>query len=349
MNKNFKKKVKLKNFFVLAPMCQYMAKNGEPTEWHYQHLGKAILSGFSKIMLESTAVNHEGRITIADLCLYNKKQQKKLKKLIKYLKNLKNIPIGIQLSHAGRKGSSHIPWEKYNRPLTKDKWNTYSSSNIKKDKLWPTPKIINKQKIKSIKKNFFNSAKMAIDAGFDCIEIHMAHGYLLHQFFSPIANKRVDEYGGSLVNRCRLLLEISKKIYNLTNKKNIILGARITAHDWIEGGIDMKDSIYLVKQLEKIGLDYICVASGGIKTKTNLKTNTKFNLKLSSAIKLETSLSVRVAGNIKNINEAKKIIKNKKADIVAFGRSYLKNSNFLFFDKEKSSEIPKPYLRAFDF
>lgn len=348
MNKNFRNKVKLKNFFVLAPMCQYMSKNGEPTEWHYQHLGKAILSGFSKIMLESTAVSREGRITMVDLCLYNKKQQKKLKKLVKFLKNLKNIPIGIQLSHAGRKGSSHIPWKKYNKPLTKDKWKTYSSSSINKDKLWPIPKIINKQKIELIKKNFFNSAKMAIDAGFDCIEIHMAHGYLLHQFFSPIANKRVDEYGGSLVNRCRLLLEISKKIYNLTNKKNIILGARITGHDYLEEGINIKDSVYLAKQLEKIGLDYICVSSGGIKTKTNLKINTKYNLKLSSIIKSETSLLVRVAGNIKNVNEAKKIIKNKKADIVAFGRSYLRNSNFLFIDKKKRNEIPKPYLRAFE-
>ena len=280
------KKIKLKNNFILAPMCQYMAKNGEPTEWHYQHLGKAILSGFSKIMLESTAVSFDGRITKADLCLYNKKHQKKLTELLRYLKKLKkNIPIGIQLSHAGRKGSSHIPWQKYNQPLSLGKWKTYSSSNLKKDKFWPNPIVINKKKINLIKKNFLNSVKMAIKSGFDCIEIHMAHGYLLHQFFSPICNNRNDEYGGSLKNRCRLLLEISQSIYNFAKKKNIIIGARITGHDWVEGGINLKDSIYLTKQLEMIGFDYICVSSGGIKTKTNLNTKTKFNLKLFIKIK----------------------------------------------------------------
>lgn len=340
----------LNNPFILAPMCQYMGKDGEPTEWHYQHLGKAIISGFSKIMIESTSVCSDGRITAKDLCLYKKKHMISLKKLLNYLKKLNNIPIGIQLSHAGRKGSSHVPWIKYNRPLKKNKWRTFAPSEIKKDKLWPKPKMISKAKIEMIKKNFLNSAKMAIKAGFDCIEIHMAHGYLLHQFFSPISNKRNDIYGGTLENRCRFLLEIAEQIANICKNKKIILGARITGKDWLKGGIDLKDSIYLSNKLKKLGFDYICVSSGGIKTSTNLNVNSKFNVNIAKKIKLKSSILTRVAGNIKNISNAKKIIKKKNADLVAFARPFLNNPNFLFKEKtkvDKSINIPKPYLRGF--
>ena len=356
MQKNIKKKLniknkKLNNPYILAPMCQYMAKNGKPTEWHYQHLGRAIISGFSKIMIESTAVSGDGRITTKDLCLYNKSHMKSLSKLVKYLKKLNDIPVGIQLSHAGRKGSSEIPWIKHNKPLKKNKWKTISPSEIKKDTGWPTPKEIGKTKLKTLKKNFLDSTKMAIKAGFDCIEIHMAHGYLLHQFFSPISNKRSDLYGGVLENRSRFLLEISKKIYQICKDKKIILGARITGKDWVKGGIDVKDSIYLTNQLQKIGFDYVCVSSGGIKTLTNLNVNSKFNVNIAKKIKLKSSILVRVAGNVKNISEAKKIINKNKADLVAFARPFLKNPNFLFNEKKNNDmdiDVPKPYLRVFN-
>ena len=342
---------KLRNRVILAPMCQYMAKNGKPTEWHYQHLGRAIISGFSKIMIESTAISYDGRITTKDLCLYNKSHMNSFKKLLKYLKALNNIPVGIQLSHAGRKGSSQIPWVKGNTPLKKNKWQTISASRIQKDIGWPLPKKIEKTKLKLLEKNFLDSAKMAIKVGFDCIEIHMAHGYLLHQFFSPISNKRNDNYGGSLENRSRFLVEISKKIYRACKNKKIILGARITGKDWVKGGIEVNDSIYLSNQLKKIGFDYVCVSSGGIKTKTNLNVNSKYNINIAKKIKLNTSILTRVAGNIENISEANNIIKKNKADLVAFARPYLKNPNFLFNERKKNInlEIPKPYLRGFVF
>jgi 2,4-dienoyl-CoA reductase-like NADH-dependent reductase (Old Yellow Enzyme family) len=344
------KNKKLNNPYILAPMCQYMGKNGKPTEWHYQHLGKAIIAGFSKIMIESTAVSSEGRITTKDLCLYKKSHMIGLKKLLNYLKKLNNVPVGIQLSHSGRKGSSQVPWIKHNRPLKKNKWKTISPSEIRKDKGWPMPKKIGKAKIKILEKNFLNSAKMALKAGFDCIEIHMAHGYLLHQFFSPISNKRNDIYGGNLENRCRFLLEIAKQIANICKNKKIILGARITGKDWVKGGIDLKDSIYLSNKLKKLGFDYVCVSSGGIKTTTNLNVKSKFNVNIAKKIKLKSSILTRVAGNIKNISDAKKIIKKKNADLVAFARPFLNNPNFLFKEKtkvDKNINIPKPYLRGF--
>ncbi len=340
----------LNNRLVLAPMCQYMAKNNNPSSWHYQHLGKAIISGFGMVMLESTSVSLEGRISKNDLALSTKSNLIEFKKLVKFLKSLKNIPIGIQLSHSGRKGSTHLPWIKKNTPLSgKNGWKTISPSGIKREKNWPKPIEINQKKIKLIKEQFKNSAKKAILCGFDCIELHMAHGYLLHQFISPLSNKRKDEYGGTLENRCKLPIQIVKEIKSICKKNKIILGARITGNDWVKNGLSVKDSIYLAKNLEKAGLDYICVSSGGIFSKTNLKFKKGFNTDLSKIIKKNVNIPIRVAGNIERIKYADQVVRKKKADIIAIGRSYLKDPNLIlkYFSKKDKFNIPKPYLRGF--
>ena len=206
-------KLKLENRVVVSPMCQYSAINGHPSSWHYKHLGSLVKSGASMVILESTAVNKEGRITKNDLCLYNEEHKKSFKKLILFLKSIKNIPIFIQLSHAGRKGSAEIPWIKSNSPLKKeDGWQTISSLGIKKDLKWPKPKHATEKDIKKIINDFAKSAKFAISSGFDGIEIHMAHGYLIHQFLSPIVNKRKDSYGGSFEKRSLLAVQITKNL-----------------------------------------------------------------------------------------------------------------------------------------
>jgi len=342
---------KLRNRVILAPMCQYMAKNTNPSNWHYQHLGRAMTSGFGMIMMESTSISLEGRISKYDLVLSSKRNLKSFKILIKFLKSLGNTPIGIQLSHAGRKGSSEVPWIKKNKPLNKNEgWQTISPSGLKRDKNWPTPKTISPQKIKLIINQFKNSAKYAISAGLDCIELHMAHGYLLHQFLSPISNKRNDEYGGDLKNRCKLPLTIASEIKKICDKKKILIGARVTGNDWVESGFSIDDCIYLVKNLEKIGINYICVSSGGIYSKTNLKFKRAYNSELSKIIKKNVKIPVRVAGEIQSINVANKILKDKKADLIALGRSYLKNPNIILssFNKKNINDyIPKPYLRGF--
>ena len=342
---------KLRNRIILAPMCQYMAKNTNPSNWHYQHLGKAMISGFGMIMLESTSISLEGRISKYDLVLSSKSNLKNFKKLIKFLKSLGNIPIGIQLSHSGRKGSSEVPWIKKNKPLSKrEGWKTISPSGLKRDKNWPIPKTISSKKIKLIVNQFKNSANCAISAGFDCIELHMAHGYLLHQFLSPISNKRNDEYGGDLKNRCKLPLKIASEIKKKCKKKKIILGVRVTGNDWVKSGFSIEDCVYLVKNLEKIGIDYICVSSGGIYPKTKLKFKRAYNSELSKIIKQNVKIPIRVAGEMQNINVANKVLINKKADLIALGRSYLKDPNIILssFNKKKiNNYIPKPYLRGF--
>ena len=213
LNKFKIKKISLKNRIFISPMCQYSSKNGNPSKWHYKHLLNLTSCGASMIILESTAIARNGRISPSDLCLYNNDHERNLRKLFYFLKSKNDTKIGIQISHSGRKGSSNIPWVKPNTPLVdKKSWQTYAPSPIARDKNWPTPKMLSIRDIKKIIVSFKKSATRAKKVGFDLLEIHMAHGYLLHQFFSPISNKRNDLYGGNLENRSRLLIEVSKAV-----------------------------------------------------------------------------------------------------------------------------------------
>ena len=345
-------KFNLKNRVVVSPMCQYSGRNGSPTDWHYLHLLKLLTSGAGMLMLESTAVSKSAKISHSDLCLSNKIQKEKFKNLISFLKSFeKNIPICLQISHAGRKGSSNIPWIKANQALNKQNqsWQTYSASKIKKDKNWPIPLSLNKKQIKKITKNFVNAARYAKQSGFDGLEVHMAHGYLLHQFLSPISNKRNDEYGGNLKNRCRLAFDISRKIRKFW-PKNKILGARITGLDHVKNGIKIQDSIFLTKELKKIGFDYVCVSSGGILTKTGLKFYKGFRLKIASEIKKKTGILTRTSGMMEDLDFSNKAIKENKVDLVAIGRSFIKDPNFIFKyakKKNKNNLLHNQYKRCF--
>ncbi len=339
--------ITLNNKIVVSAMCQYSAKNGCPTEWHYSHLGNLATSGAGMLTIESTAVNMSGRITHADLCLKTKKQFLEMKKLFLFLKKISNIPICLQIAHAGRKGSSHIPWVKRNASLGKksSSWKTFSASKIKKDKGWPIPEALSHKQIKNIVLDYCHTIRLAKKIGFECIEIHMAHGYLLHQFLSPISNKRKDVFGGNFENRIRfpkLILEKAKKIW----PKNRILGARITASDHLPGGINVKEAIKFVKKIEDVGFNYICVSSGGILTKTNLNPNKKaFRLKMAEKIKKQTKILIRASGNLNYPKLLKNVI-GKKIDFVALGRPFLNNPRWIF-NNFKTKSIPNQVSRGF--
>ena len=343
--------VTLRNRFTVASMCQYSAKNGNPSKWHYGHLQQLANSGAGMLMLESTAVKMRGRITFKDLALANKTNEISLKKLIKYIRAISKIPLGLQISHAGRKGSAQIPWIKSNRPLKKKqkKWTTYAPSAIRRDSHWPVPKALSISQIKKIIDDFKNCAKRAKRIGFDCLEIHMAHGYLLHEFFSPISNKRKDIYGGSLENRCKLLVEIVKVIRKVW-PKNKILGARVTGKDWLKSGSTVDDCVFLVNKLKKSGLDYVCVSSGGILSKTNIIFKPGYQIHLARKIKKKTGIITRATGMITELRQAKKIINDGSADIVNMARNFIKNPTWLIKiinKKNKKTLIPNPYKRCF--
>lgn len=349
--KEFKiNKVKLNNRICIAPMCQYSAINGNPSKWHYSHLGKLMKLGAGLMLIESTAVSKNGRISINDLTLENKKNFTEFKKLIGFLRKISSTKIGIQLSHSGRKGSSMIPWIKSNFPLKKKGWQTLAPSRIKRDKNWPFPKEMTKKDIKTVRDNFISAANYSKKIGFDCLEIHMAHGYLLHQFFSPISNFRKDEFGGNLKKRCKLLTKIASDVRNVW-PKNKILGARINGYDWLDKkGSTVNDSVYLSKQLKKIGFDYVCVTSGGIIPKTKIKFKKGYQVFLAKKNKINSKIIVKTTGMIEDIKHAEQIIKNNSADLVSFGRKFINSPNWLIkalIKKNKVIKIPNQYKRCF--
>ena len=332
-------------------MCQYSAEEGNPTKWHYGHLQQLAFSGAGMVMMESTAVNDDGRITLKDLTIKDQKNEHTLKKVVSYIKNLNNIPLGIQISHAGRKGSSHIPWNKPNYPLSphEKSWQTFSASEIKRAAHWPRPNTLAAIDILQLIDDYKKAAIKADNIGFDCLEIHMAHGYLLHQFFSPISNKRNDSYGGNLTNRARLLLEIVRDVRQVWPKGKIF-GARITGKDWLKGGIMIEDAVWLARKLKDYGLDYICVSSGGIKPKTNLVLKPGYQVHLAREIKKKTGIITRTAGLIKNLSHASEIIESGSADLIAFGRKFVSEPTWLtneIIQRNGKTPLPKQYIRCF--
>ena len=338
----------LKNRIVVSPMCQYSSKNGSPSKWHYQHLENLSSTGSSMILLESTAVEKSGKISEADMCLYNATHEKNLKKLIKFLKSKNDIKYGIQISHSGRKGSSYEPWIKHNTPLPKKKsWKTFSASAISRDKGWPKPTEMTKLQIKKMVQKFKNTAIRANRVNFDCLEIHMAHGYLLHQFFSPISNKRKDEYGGNFVNRSRLLLEIASEVRKVWPSHKI-LGARITGTDHIKNGISIDDATLLSKSLKKIGFDYVSISSGGILPFTKMKQYEAFRVNMAKKIKNNSKMMTTTSGMITKHKISENIINNKKIDFITIARIIVKNPRWIFqFAKRNKVKgyVPNQYKR----
>ena len=325
--------VKFSNRVVASPMCQYMANNGCPTNWHYHHLRNLIETGAGSLVVESTAISKAGRITERDLCLYNLNHYKAHKNLVKYLKNIKKIPIILQLSHSGRKGSAEIPWAKKNQSLkSKKKWITFAPSALKRSKSWSIPKEMSLKEIIKVIKEFKISSKLAFRAGYDGVEIHMAHGYLIHQFCSPISNLRNDEYGLKKKN-IKFKIEIIKEIKKIKPKFKII-GARVTGMDHLNKGIKIQDAVNLITQLKKVGLNYVCVSSGGIIPITNLKFFKGFRYNIAKEIKKRCKIITRTSGLINDYKTIQKFLVDGKIDLVAIGRKLIKNKFFLINERK---------------
>ncbi len=318
--------LRLENRFVIPPMCQYSAANGQATEWHLMHYGNLALSGAGFLIVEATGIVPEGRISYADLGLWDDKTAFSLKKVIDFVRLHSQIPLAIQISHAGRKASTDLGWksDQYIAPESPNGWQTYAPSAIPLTTGGTVPKELTKNEIKTLISQFAESAKRAVEIGFNAIELHSAHGYLLHQFLSPISNKRTDEYGGSLENRMRFVLEVFDAV-NAATPKNFPVCIRISATDWIEDGWDLKQSIELAKQLDKKGCGYIHVSTGGLdgglqKIPT---INTGYQLPFAEAIKKEINMPVIGVGLITQPQEAEDAIDKAKADLIAVGRGVL--------------------------
>jgi NADPH2 dehydrogenase len=311
------------NRIVVSPMCQYSANDGVADDWHKTHLGMLANSGAGLLVFEATHVERRGRITHGCLGLYSDACEAALESIIAHCRQIGTAKLGIQLAHAGRKASSQRPWEGGKAlPQSEDPWPTLGPSALPFGPGWHTPHAMTEDDMAIVNAAFTDATKRAVRLGFDAIELHFAHGYLLHSFISPLANKRNDEFGGSLPGRMRFPLEVARAARAVV-PRGIPLGARITGSDWLDGGITAEDAVGLAKALKEAGLDYVDVSSGNITPDSRPPTDPGYNVPIAEQIKRDTGLPVRTVGMIVTAKQAEAIVADGKADMVAMARAFL--------------------------
>jgi hypothetical protein len=317
--------LKLENKIVIAPMCQYSAIDGEVSYWHEQQWANYALSGAGLCIVEATAVQAAGRISYADLGLWNDIQRAKIKALLEKVKTLSPMPFAVQLAHAGRKASTDKPWQGRGQfgPEHAQGWQTVSASDIAFNPEDHPPQALSQDDIQQLIQDFAEAARRAVDAGFDLIELHAAHGYLLHQFMSPLSNQRQDEYGGSLENRIRLSLEVFQAIKAVV-PEGYPIGVRISASDWMgEAGWDVESSIGLSKALSQLGAVYIHVSSAGLHRDQALNIAPNYQVGFAASIKQQVNIPIIAVGLITEAQQAEDILQNNQADAIGLARAIL--------------------------
>ena len=342
--------VSLPNRLVVAPMCQYSANDGSASAWHDQHLTQLGYSGAGLVIVEATAVERRGRITHGCLGLYSDENEAALRTVLAAARRTAGTTrFGIQLAHAGRKGSAQRPWEG-GAPLMSDEdpWQTVSSSALRFTKGWPAPKALSVIELQGIVEAFVAAARRAVRIGFDVIELHCAHGYLLHEFLSPLANQRTDEYGGALANRMRLPLAVLDAVRKEV-PPGIPLGLRLSATDWVEGGWDIEQSIAFARAAADLGLQFVCASSGGIVADVTVPMSPGYQVTFAQQLKKATGLASRAVGLITRPREAQRIIAEGQADMVALARAFLDDPRWGWHaadELEASIPCPPQYRMA---
>jgi 2,4-dienoyl-CoA reductase-like NADH-dependent reductase (Old Yellow Enzyme family) len=342
------KSLTFKNRIAISPMCQYSAQDGFANDWHLVNLGSRATGGAALIIQEATSVSSEGRISLGDLGIWKDAHIEKMQTINRFILSQNSIP-GIQLAHAGRKASAAIPW-KGNTKLdeTNGGWKTLAPSAISFHSNEKLPIALDKTGIQKVIYDFKSATQRSLKAGFQVIEIHAAHGYLLHQFMSPLSNFRKDEYGGSFENRIRLLLEVLEAVQSEW-PADLPLFIRISATDWAEGGWNLEESVQLSKIVKEKGVDLIDVSSGGLVTHQQIPVGPNYQVPFAEKIKKETGILTGAVGLITEAIQAEEIIATGKADLVLFARESLRDPNLaLNFAKELGVDVPWPiqYERA---
>ncbi len=339
--------ITLRNRIVMSPMCQYSAVDGFPNDWHLVHQGARAVGGTGLVITEATSVSPEGRITPGDLGIWSDEHIPAFRRITDFLHGHGAI-AAIQLAHAGRKASCAVPWEG-GRQLNdlQGRWQTVAPSRIPYITGDRPPEPLDKKGISKVISDFTAAALRARSAGFRIIEIHSAHGYLLHEFLSPLSNKRTDEYGGPFENRIRLLLEVVKSVRNEWPAGNPLF-VRISSTDWTEGGWTLEESIRLASVLKESGVDLIDCSSGGNVYDASVPIAPMYQVPFSEAIR-KTGILTGAVGFITTAQQAESIIKEGKGDLVILAREMLRNPYFpLNAARELGVEVPWPvqYLRA---
>lgn len=315
--------VALDNRIVIAPMCQYSAEEGKATAWHRIHLGNLALSGAGLLIIEATAVEPQGRISPQDLGLWDDETEQALRVVLDDIRQYSPVKIGIQLGHAGRKASVSAPWLGGKQLSPQEGgWQTISASALAHDPAERPPLEMTKQDLARVKQAFVDSALRAVALGIEVIEIHAAHGYLLHQFLSPLSNQRSDEYGGSLENRLRFTAEVFSAVREAV-PASVAVGIRISATDWVEGGWDLEQSVVLTKKIEALGGAYVHVSSGGLSPRQSIKVTAGYQVPFAKALRQQTRMPVIAVGLITEPQHAEDILQQGEADLIALARGAL--------------------------
>lgn len=315
----------LANRIVIAPMCQYSADEGRATDWHAFHWPNLAQSGAGLAIIEATAVEPRGRISWADLGLWDDTTEAAFARALAAARRYSAMPVGVQLAHAGRKASTQRPWDDQGAQIAPDAahgWQTVSASSLPYSQGQHAPLALDQAGIDAIIGSFADSARRAARLGLDLIEIHAAHGYLLHQFLSPLSNLRDDAYGGSLEHRMRLVLQVFDAIKAVV-PASMAVGIRISATDWVEGGWDLAQSTALAQALDARGCHFIHVSSGGLHPAQKIALGPGYQVPFADAIKREVALPVIAVGLITTPQQAEDILQQEQADAIALARGVL--------------------------
>jgi 2,4-dienoyl-CoA reductase-like NADH-dependent reductase (Old Yellow Enzyme family) len=318
------RKVTLRSRIAMSPMCQYIARDGFADDWHLVHLGSRAAGGVALVMVEATAVTPEGRITPGDLGIWDDRHAEPLARIARFVHS-QGAAIGIQLAHAGRKGSCDVPWRGGN-PLGPGEgaWPVVGPSPVPFTERSPVPRDLDRNGIRQTVEAFVAAARRAVPAGFDLVEIHSAHGYLLHEFLSPLSNRRTDEYGGPQENRMRLALEVARGVREAI-PSDMPLFVRISATDWAEGGWGIDDSVELSRRLKDAGVDLIDVSSGGLLPSVQIPVGKGYQVPFAGRIRHEADVLTGAVGLITEAEQADEIVQMGCADLVFLGRALLRD------------------------
>jgi 2,4-dienoyl-CoA reductase-like NADH-dependent reductase (Old Yellow Enzyme family) len=339
----------LRNRIVVSPMCQYASQDGFANDWHFVHLGSRAVGGAALVFTEASAVAPDGRISPDDLGIYRDEHVVFLSRIVKFI-HAQGALAGMQLAHAGRKASTDAPW-RGGKPLEEAHrgWRPIlAPSALPFGDGYQAPKAMDESDIRAVVNAFAASAKRALDAGFDVIEIHSAHGYLLHSFLSPLSNQRTDRYGGSFANRTRLLCEVVSAVRGVWPQDKPLF-VRISCTDWQEGAWDIAQSVELARQLKPLGVDLIDCSSGGIAPHIKIPVGAGYQVEFAERIRREAQIATGAVGMITSAQQADTIVRSGQAEVVILAREFLRQPYFpLLAAKQLGHEIawPKQYERA---
>ena len=340
----------LPNRIAVAPMCQYSADEGTMNDWHLVNLGQFAMSGPGLVIIEATGVEPAGRITPGCVGLYSDANEAAMKRVVDFCKSVGDSKIAVQLAHAGRKASAERPWEGGNA-LKEGAWQTYGPSALAFADGWHVPEALDDAGLARVKDAFVAAAKRAVRLGIDAIELHAAHGYLLHQFLSPISNQRSDKYGGSLENRMRFPLELFDAVKAVVPADMPVL-VRVSASDWVDGGWHVDGTIAFAKALEASGCAAMHVSSGGNSLAQKLEIGYGYQTDLAKQIRDAVDMPVIAVGMITEPLQAETIIRTGQADMVALAREFLRDPHWTWRAAKalrSTSSVPNQYARAVNF